>query len=164
MRVNKANLEEKRKKNQQFCAAVDFLIREGRAKSQKELSERTGIMASTISNVRTYTKFVTEQTIKKLLSVYPDAYSFAQVKEQESQVGIIDMYAQLIRRVDDLRNDLAAELETLRREREEIKEERRVMHQLIHQLQQRIGYPQPYEENRTGAIMVAEPEASKTKD
>ena len=84
------------------------------------------------------------------------------IKPQDS---IIELCAQLIRRVDDLRNDLTAELDALRREREEMKEERRVMQKLIKQLQKHsIGYPQPYETGQQSALMVAEPGVAKTED
>lgn len=69
-----ANLEEKIERNRRFIDAVDYLIETHVFESQKELSEYTGIMEATISNVRQNRKGVSDKTIRKLIEKFPNVF------------------------------------------------------------------------------------------
>lgn len=69
------DLEQIIEKNRRFIDAVDYLIQMKIVDSQKELSELTGITASTFSNIRQYNKAVSNKTIFKFLEHFPNLFN-----------------------------------------------------------------------------------------
>lgn len=75
MEIIQTDLRPKVLKNQLFIKAVDYLIDEGKADSQKELAQVTGITEATFSNIRNDKKIVSDKTIRKLLDAFPAIFN-----------------------------------------------------------------------------------------
>jgi len=75
MRLIRANETEKVLKNERFIAAVDHLISHKHVNGQKELCEIIKVAESTLSNVRSKKKMVSDKTIYKMLDKFPGIFN-----------------------------------------------------------------------------------------
>lgn len=75
MRLIRANYSEKQLKNERFISAVDHLIAHKYINGQKELCELIGVAESTLSNVRSNKKMVSDKTIYKMLDAFPGTFN-----------------------------------------------------------------------------------------
>lgn len=75
--------------NEQFARALGCLYKSGKAKDQKELATMTGITETTISRiVNDRVKRPSDETIRKLLKVFPDALGFEEKKNVPNLDGL----------------------------------------------------------------------------
>lgn len=90
------------------------------------------------------------QPAKPKSSIHPDIIETPKVNEQQSL--IIELYAQLIKEVENIRRDLSAELDALRYERQQLSA-------LTRQLRHTVGVP--YSETEDSISIAAEPKTTQ---
>ena len=132
MRQIQTNSHPKMKKNQLFIRAVDYLIEQKVVKDAKNLCEITDISEATISNIRGEKKAVSLKTICKLTDKFPGLFNpeyfqgmseylllqdakDAKQKAVSTSTGkptanIIELYATLIKEVEELRQQLKEQI------------------------------------------------------
>lgn len=132
-----------RLKNEIFAAAVDWLVKNRKVDGQKGLAQFTGISANTISRIMTGKVEPSDDTLRKLSDKFginmqwlrgidpyhmliEDVAEEKKVQQQKPSANddMLEIYAQRIRLVDDLRVSLKAELEEVKAIREELKNAR----------------------------------------
>lgn len=149
MGIIEDNLHPKVLKNRLFVNAVDYLIDENVVEDQKGVSARTGITEAALSNIRNDKKIVSDKTIRKFLDGFPGIFNPAYFKgdniymlvedavnakmdaqktvspsEDDPTKQLIEMYAQRVRLVDDLRTSLKNELDEVHALRTELQQAR----------------------------------------
>ena len=90
------------------------------------------------------------QPAKPKSSIHPDIIETPKVNEQQS--SIIELYAQLIKEVENIRRDLSAELDALRYERQQLAALTRQIHHIVG-----ISYP----ESGSPISIAAEPNTTQ---
>lgn len=76
--------------NELFAHAIHRLYKTGKAKDQKELASMTGITETTISRIlNDRVKRPSEETIRKLTEVFPDAFDFEKEKNVSQHSDLI---------------------------------------------------------------------------
>ena len=143
MGIIKDNLHPKVLKNKLFISAVDWLIDHKKVENQKELAAVTKIQEPTLSNIRNDKKIVSDKTIRKLIESFPGLFNPDYFRGQSvcmlmqdlmeekaktespknvpSDIGdVMELYAQRIRLVDDLRQSLKEELAEVRAIKEDM--------------------------------------------
>lgn len=155
MRIIQNNLPPIIFKNRLFINAVDYLIEKNIVSSQKEMCQQTGISEATISNIRNDKKIVANKTIKKFTDTYSDIFSVDYfygrkdemlkhpeepfIQEGPTQTAdILELYAQRVRLVDDLRQTLKEELEEVRTIRSELLQARNDFRDATYRLTQAL--------------------------
>ena len=91
MEVIGDNLHPKVLKNRLFINAVDYLIEKKIVHDQKSISEKTGIMEATLSNIRNDKKIVSDKTIRKFLENFPGIFNPDYFKGQNIYMTIKDV-------------------------------------------------------------------------
>ena len=143
MGIIEDNLHPKVLKNKLFISAVDWLIDHKKVENQKELAVVTKIQEPTLSNIRNDKKMVSDKTIRKLIESFPGLFNPDYFRGQSvwmlmqdlmeekaktetpknvpSNVGdVMELYAQRVRLVDDLRQSLKEELAEVRAIKEDM--------------------------------------------
>ena len=143
MGIIEDNLHPKVLKNKLFISAVDWLIDHKKVENQKELAAVTKIQEPTLSNIRNDKKIVSDKTIRKLIESFPDLFNPDYFRGQSvwmlmqdlmeekaktetpknvpSDIGdVMELYAQRVRLVDDLRQSLKEELAEVRAIKEDM--------------------------------------------
>ena len=143
MGIIEDNLHPKVLKNKLFISAVDWLIDHKKVENQKELAVVTKIQEPTLSNIRNDKKMVSDKTIRKLIESFPGLFNHDYFRGQSvwmlmqdlmeekaktetpknvpSNVGdVMELYAQRVRLVDDLRQSLKEELAEVRAIKEDM--------------------------------------------
>ena len=143
MGIIEDNLHPKVLKNQLFISAVDWLIDHKKVENQKELAAVTKIQEPTLSNIRNDKKIVSDKTIRKLIESFPGLFNPDYFRGQSvwmlmqdlmeekaktetpknvpSNIGdVMELYAQRVRLVDDLRQSLKEELAEVRAIKEDM--------------------------------------------
>ena len=143
MGIIEDNLHPKVLKNKLFVSAVDWLIDHKKVENQKELAAVTKIQEPTLSNIRNDKKIVSDKTIRKLIESFPGLFNPDYFRGQSvcmlmqdlmeekaktespknvpSDIGdVMELYAQRIRLVDDLRQSLKEELAEVRAIKEDM--------------------------------------------
>lgn len=173
MEIIADNLHPKVLKNRLFVNAVDYLIDENVVEDQKGVSVRTGITEAALSNIRNDKKIVSDKTIRKFLDGFPgifnpayfkgdniymlvedavnakmDAQKTVRTSEEESTAQLIEMYAQRVRLVDDLRTSLKNELDEVRALHTELQQARddfrEATYRLTQYVENKLASQQPY--------------------
>ena len=143
MGIIEDNLHPKVLKNKLFISAVDWLIDHKKVENQKELAVVTKIQEPTLSNIRNDKKMVSDKTIRKLIESFPGLFNPDYFRGQSvwmlmqdlmkekaktetpknvpSDIGdVMELYAQRVRLVDDLRQSLKEELAEVRAIKEDM--------------------------------------------
>ena len=143
MGIIEDNLHPKVLKNQLFISAVDWLIDHKKVENQKELAAVTKIQEPTLSNIRNDKKIVSDKTIRKLIESFPGLFNPDYFRGQSvwmlmqdlmeekaktetpnnvpSNIGdVMELYAQRVRLVDDLRQSLKEEMAEVRAIKEDM--------------------------------------------
>ena len=143
MGIIEDNLHPKVLKNKLFISAVDWLIDHKKVENQKELAAVTKIQEPTLSNIRNDKKIVSDKTIRKLIESFPGLFNPDYFRGQSvwmlmqdlmeekaktetpknvpSNIGdVMELYAQRVRLVDDLRQSLKEELAEVRAIKEDM--------------------------------------------
>ena len=143
MGIIEDNLHPKVLKNKLFISAVDWLIDHKKVENQKELAAVTKIQEPTLSNIRNDKKIVSDKTIRKLIESFPCLFNPDYFRGQSvwmlmqdlmeekdktetpknvpSNIGdVMELYAQRVRLVDDLRQSLKEELAEVRAIKEDM--------------------------------------------
>ena len=143
MGIIEDNLHPKVLKNKLFISAVDWLIDHKKVENQKELASVTKIQEPTLSNIRNDKKIVSDKTIRKLIESFPGLFNPDYFRGQSvwmlmqdlmeekdktetpknvpSNIGdVMELYAQRVRLVDDLRQSLKEELAEVRAIKEDM--------------------------------------------
>ena len=143
MGIIEDNLHPKVLKNKLFISAVDWLIDHKKVENQKELAAVTTIQETTISNISNDKKIVSDKTIRKLIESFPGLFNPDYFRGQSvwmlmqdlmeekaktetpknvpSNIGdVMELYAQRVRLVDDLRQSLKEELAEVRAIKEDM--------------------------------------------
>ena len=143
MGIIEDNLHPKVLKNKLFISAVDWLIDHKKVENQKELAAVTKIQEPTLSNIRNDKKIVSDKTIRKLFESFPGLFNPNYFRGQSvwmlmqdlmeekaktetpknvpSDIGdVMELYAQRVRLVDDLRQSLKEELAEVRAIKEDM--------------------------------------------
>ena len=143
MGIIEDNLHPKVLKNKLFISAVDWLIDHKKVENQKELSAVTKIQEPTLSNIRNDKKIVSDKTIRKLIESFPGLFNPDYFRGQSvwmlmqdlmeektktetpknvsSNIGdVMELYAQRVRLVDDIRQSLKEELAEVRAIKEDM--------------------------------------------
>ena len=99
MEIIADNLHPKVLKNRLFINAVDYLIEKKFVDDQKGVSERTGITAAALSNIRNDKKIVSDKTIRKFLEGFPGIFNPAYFKGENIYMTLTEameakMYAE----------------------------------------------------------------------
>lgn len=153
--------ERQKRLNQVF----DYLRLNGKMKTQKDFAEAIGVQRTGISAALNGNDlYLTDSLFLKIYAAFPDMFNrdwlvrgygsmVPEVTKRatESETSIIDLYAQLIRRVDDLRTELTIELEAVHQEREQLA-------QLIQQFNAVLTHQSAsYKQKEPDHLMAAEP-------
>lgn len=143
MGIIEDNLHPKVLKNKLFISAVDWLIDHKKVENQKELAAVTKIQEPTLSNIRNDKKIVSDKTIRKLIESFPGLFNPDYFRGQSvcmlmqdlmeekakteppknvpSDIGdVMELYAQRVRLVDDIRQSLKEELAEVRAIKEDM--------------------------------------------
>ena len=143
-------------KKEPFNAAFMYLYQSGVIANQKDLAKKIGLSENSISKILSNkVRRVSEETIKKLNASFGNifnpqffrgesdvlltadlfkAHKEAEQKQEELQtpkIDVIDMYAAIIRSVENLSHQLSEEMAALREEREQLRQERQMLLSLI---------------------------------
>lgn len=150
----------------------DYLRLHGKVKTQKDLAQvigmqRTGISAALNGN----DAYLTDGLFLKIYAAFPDMFNREWLlrgeneKKPETSIpesngnnsNFLEVYATLIKHIDDLRIDLTAELDAVRQERAQLHQERETLRALMQQLLDRMGHPSvDYEPAELHHRLVAE--------
>ena len=159
--------------NDLFAQALDWIYANTDVKDQKALAVRTGITETTISRIlNDRVKQPSEETIRKLNNafgcIFNPAYfrgenicllmkDAAEIYPKENSVSpseddpttqLIEMYAQRVRLVDDLRTSLKNELDEIRALRTELQQARddfrEATYRLTQYVENKLASQQPY--------------------
>ena len=147
-----------RLKNEIFAAAVDWLVKNRKVDGQKGLAQFTGISANTISRIMTGKVEPSDDTLRKLSDKFgfnmqwlrgidphhmliEDVAEEKMTQQQQPSANddMLELYAQRIRLVDDMRVTLKAELEEVREIRDELKKARDDFRDATYRLTQYIN-------------------------
>lgn len=106
MEIIADNLHPKVLKNRLFINAVDYLIEKKFVDDQKGVSERTGITAAALSNIRNDKKIVSDKTIRKFLEGFPGIFNPAYFKGENIYMTLTEameakMYAKEQKREEE---------------------------------------------------------------
>ena len=127
-----------------FQAAFDYLYRHGEFHSKKECADRLGKSRENVSGayhgrapffndkfILTFCREFTAINYKWIIGgegkMLNEPEKPVQATEKQMQPGVenmLDIYAAIIRRIDDMKAELAKELQAVRTEREELRRER----------------------------------------
>lgn len=154
-------------KIERFQQAYDYLYSKGVFHSKTECAKRLGRTRTNISgayygrepffNDRFLASFCREFTDINQEWLIDGKGEMINKQKPTAQDGLIELYAQLIRRVDDLRTELAIELESVRQEREQLA-------QLIQQFNAVLTHqPASYKQKEPDHLMAAEPSKNPNK-
>lgn len=123
-----------------FKAAFDYLYRHGEFHSKKECADRLGKSRENVSGayhgrapffndkfILTFCREFTAINYKWIIEGEGEMLNEPEKPVQPVQPGVenmLDIYASIIRRIDDMKEELAKELQAVRTEREELRRER----------------------------------------
>lgn len=161
-------------KNECFRVAVDYLRSKNVVKTDKELATKIGVTAAALSRIRKDLTTISDDTLYKMNDAFGDIFNMAYFRGEsiymlvedvvnakqkavspstdEPTANILELYAQMIRGLDDLRQQLKQELAEVQAMKQEYLAARDDFRTAIAALHPSIKYVSPSDQPR----MVAE--------
>ena len=132
----------KKVKNECFRVAVDYLYSKNAIKADKELAEKIDVTPATLSRIRKDLSVVSNDTIRKMNEAFGGIFNLAYFRGEstwlllqdamESETAaphpttsqpesdILELYARMIRKLDDTRIELQKEIAEVRQLKDEL--------------------------------------------
>lgn len=161
-------------KNECFRAAVDYLRGKNVVKTDKELATKIGVTAAALSRIRKDLTTISDDTLYKMNEAFGNIFNMAYFRGEsiymlvedvvkakqkavspstdEPTANILELYAQMIRGLDDLRQQLKQELAEVQAMKQEYLAARDDFRTAIAALHPSIKYTNPSE----SILMAAE--------
>lgn len=133
----------KKVKNECFRVAVDYLYSKNAIKADKELAEKIDVTPATLSRIRKDLSVVSDDTIRKMNEAFGGIFNLAYFRGEstwlllqdamESEAAsphpatsqpesdILELYARMIRKLDDTRVELQKEIAEVRQLKDELR-------------------------------------------
>ena len=133
----------KKVKNECFRVAVDYLYSKNAIKADKELAEKIDVTPATLSRIRKDLSVVSDDTIRKMNEAFGGIFNLAYfrgestwmllqdaMKSEEAsphpvtsqpESNILELYARMIRKLDDTRIELQKEIAEVRQLKDELR-------------------------------------------
>ena len=158
---------DKKLKNERFRVAIDYLYSKNAISSDKELAGKIGITPASLSRLFNGKKNVSDDTIRKMNDAFDGIFNMAYFRGEsehmiveditdakqkavststdEPTANILELYAQMIRGLDDLRQQLKQELAEVQAMKQEYLDARNDFRKAIAALHPSIKYTNPSE-------------------
>jgi transcriptional regulator with XRE-family HTH domain len=160
-------------KNERFRVAVDYLRNKNVVKTDKELATKIGVTAAALSRIRKDLTTISDDTLYKMNDAFDGIFNMAYFRGEsehmlvedvvdakqkaaspstnEPTANILEIYAQMIRGLDDLRQQLKDELAEVQQLKQEYLTARDDLHKAIAALHPSIKYVSPSDQPRMAA-------------
>ena len=135
----------KKFKNECFRVAVDYLYSKNAIKADKELAEKIDITPATLSRIRKDQSSVSDDTIRKMNDAFGGIFNLAYFRGESTwlliqdaidakaetaaphpttqpESDILELYARMIRKLDDTRIELQKEIAEVRQLKDELRQ------------------------------------------
>lgn len=154
-------------KNERFRVAVDYLRNKNVVKTDKELATKIGVTAAALSRIRKDLTTISDDTLYKMNDAFDGIFNMAYFRGEsehmlvedvvdakqkavststdEPTANIFELYAQMIRGLDDLRQQLKDELAEVQQLKQEYLTARDDFRKAIATLHPSIKYTNPSE-------------------
>ena len=134
----------KKFKNECFRVAVDYLYSKNAIKADKELAEKIDVTPATLSRIRKDQSSVSDDTIRKMNDAFGGIFNLAYFRGESTwlliqdaidakaetaaphpttsaESDILELYARMIRKLDDTRIELQKEIDEVRHLKDELR-------------------------------------------
>ena len=139
------------KRNENFIKAYHYLKSNGMIKSQEDLAKKIGVNKNTISRIRLNQNEVGHETLSVLNEKFGGIFNIAWLLGESEEMlapkkpanpteNMLELYAHMIRSLDDLRIELKNELAEIRTIKSELQQARNDYHLAIQQLNRGNAY------------------------
>ena len=124
--------------NECFRVAVDYLYSKNAIKADKELAEKIDVTPATLSRIRKDHSSVSDDTLRKMNDAFGGIFNMAyfrgestillvkDIKDEhptpsQPESDILELYARMIRKLDDTRIELQKEIAEVRQVKDELR-------------------------------------------
>lgn len=166
---------DKNSKLERFQTAFNYLYNRGEFHSKTECAKRLGRSRENVSGAYYGREpFFNDKFLAAFCREFPDINyqwlvegtgEMIKKNEPKTKDTLIEVYASFIRHIDELRVDLANELNAVRQERAQLHQERENLRALMQQMFDRMGHPSvDYEPAEPHHRLVAESSTNSTEN
>ena len=124
--------------NECFRVAVDYLYSKNAIKADKELAEKIDVTPATLSRIRKDHSSVSDETLRKMNDAFGGIFNLAYFRGESTvllvkdikddhptpsqpESDILELYARMIRKLDDTRVELQKEIAEVRQLKDELR-------------------------------------------
>ena len=125
--------------NECFRVAVDYLYSKNAIKADKELAEKIDVTPATLSRIRKDHSSVSDDTLRKMNDAFGGIFNMAYFRGESTillvkdvkddrptpsqpESDILELYARMIRKLDDTRMELQKEIAEVRQLKDELRQ------------------------------------------
>jgi transcriptional regulator with XRE-family HTH domain len=125
--------------NECFRVAVDYLYSKNAIKADKELAEKIDVTPATLSRIRKDHSSVSDDTLRKMNDAFGGIFNMAYFRGEspillvqdikddhpipsQPESDILELYARMIRKLDDTRVELQKEIAEVRQLKDELRQ------------------------------------------